>query len=205
MVRILPESEQAWEEARLALERGDLVAFPTDTVYGVACDPYNRNSIEKLYLSKGRQREKAIPLLLSGADRVAAVAKAFPECAEKLGAAFWPGALTLVVPRAESLPRELSGSDTIALRVPGHDSLRHFIASCGGALATTSANLSGMPDATTAQRAAEYLGEHLAVVIDGGVSPGGTPSTVVDCSVEPPVVLREGALGRETIEKALEQ
>jgi len=203
VVRILAESEEAWAEARQAVKHGELVAFPTDTVYGVACDPYNRDAIERLYLSKGRQREKAIPLLLSGVDQVARVATEFPECATKLGAAFWPGALTLVVPRAEALPRELSGTDTIAVRVPGHDSLRKFIASCGGSLATTSANLSGMPDATNAQRAAEYLGDHLAIIIDGGTSPGGTPSSVVDCSVDPAAILREGALSREHIERAL--
>lgn len=192
-----------WELARTAVERGELVAFPTDTVYGVACDPYNPTAIELLYRSKGRQREKAIPLLLAGVAEVASVTRGFPSTAELLGKALWPGALTLVVPRSGRLPRALSGTDTIAVRVPDHDELRNFIASCGGALATTSANLSGRPDALTAKQVEDYLGEHVAVIIDGGRVPGGVPSTVVDCVSEPPRVLRAGALGEERIREVL--
>jgi L-threonylcarbamoyladenylate synthase len=185
---------EAWEEARVAVERGQLVAFPTDTVYGVACDPYNRDAIEALYQCKGRQREKAIPLLLSSVDRVGDVASEFPPCARVLGEAFWPGALTIVVPRVASLPRELSGSDTIAVRVPNHSGLLGLISSCGGALATTSANLSGLPDAITVEKVVEYLGSSVEVIVDGGRSPGGVPSTVVNCSSDPPTILRKGAI-----------
>src|SRR4051794_7711450 len=202
-MKILPAGDAAWAEGREAIRRGELVAFPTDTVYGIACDPYNTAAIERLYASKGRSREKAIPLLLSGVDQLERVATSFPAAAERLGRQFWPGALTLVVPRVPSLPRELSGTDTVAVRVPDLLALREFILSCGGALATTSANLSGQPDATTAGRVASYLGEHVALIIDGGPSPGGTPSTVVNCAVEPLSILREGAIPREKIEGAL--
>src|SRR2546425_792248 len=98
---------ETWDLARSAIRRGDLVAFPTDTVYGVACDPHNVAAIEHLYAAKGRQREKAIPLLLSDIGRIATVCLEVPDCASILGAAFWPGGLTLIVPRAAGLPEEL--------------------------------------------------------------------------------------------------
>jgi L-threonylcarbamoyladenylate synthase len=126
-----------------------------------------------------------------------------PSGALRLAHAFWPGALTLVVPRNETLPAELGGGETIAVRVPDHVELRAFIESCGGALATSSANLSGRPDAVTAQQVGEYFGELVSVVINGGVVPGGTPSTVVACLSDPPKVLRQGAISAARIEAAL--
>src|SRR6476661_6131288 len=128
---ILPMTTESWQQAAYALSSGLVIAVPTDTVYGVACDPYNPSAIELLYSAKGRDREKAIPLLLSGTHMLEQVATSFPETAQWLGAALWPGALTLVVPRKPELPRELSGSDTIAVRVPNHNELRAFIDSVG--------------------------------------------------------------------------
>lgn len=196
---------ESWRLARLIVRDGGLVAFPTDTVYGVGCDPFNVQAIEKLYAAKGRDREKAIPLLLASVERCANVTLSMriPPCAARLGGAFWPGALTLVVQRAHHVPVELGGGDTIAVRVPDHPELQAFIGACGGALAASSANLSGKPDARTAMQVAEYLGDSVQLVIDGGPSPGGVPSTVVNCVVEPPAILREGAIVRERIVQAL--
>jgi L-threonylcarbamoyladenylate synthase len=196
-------NQASWLVARHAIADGGLVAFPTDTVYGVACDPYNVAAIERLYAAKGRDREKAIPLLLSTASRCAEIAGTLPNGATRLGSAFWPGALTLVVPRAANLPSALGGGDTIAVRVPDHAELRAFIESCGGALATSSANLSGRPDAVTAEQVAQYLGDAVQVVIDGGTTRGGVPSTVVTCVADPPTILREGAIDRDRIEATL--
>jgi tRNA threonylcarbamoyl adenosine modification protein (Sua5/YciO/YrdC/YwlC family) len=120
-----------------------------------------------------------------------------------LGMVLWPGGLTLVVHRNSTLPPQLGQGDTIAVRVPSHDSLRRFIASSGGAVAATSANLSGQPDALEVEQAVSYLGEHVAIYIDGGGSPGGTPSTVVDCTVTPVSILRVGAISPERIEQIL--
>jgi tRNA A37 threonylcarbamoyladenosine synthetase subunit TsaC/SUA5/YrdC len=170
-------SPEAWSLARQAVVEGELVVFPTDTVYGVACDPYNPAAIEKLFAAKGRVREKAIPLLLADAKYVRGVSSGLPATALRLGQAFWPGALTVVVPRRGDLPPNLS--------------------------AATSANLSGQPDALTAEQAAAYLGKSVRVMVDGGTAPGGVPSTVVNCAVDPPVVLREGAIALDRILEAL--
>jgi L-threonylcarbamoyladenylate synthase len=200
---VLPASPQTWKLARLVVAGGGLVAFPTDTVYGVGCDPYNLNAIEKLYGAKGREREKALPLLLAGVEECARVAGDLPEPARRLGSTYWPGALTLVVPRAPGLPVELGGGNTIAVRVPAHDKLRAFIGACGGALASSSANLSGRPDARTAQQVMQYFADNVDLIVDGGETPGGVPSTVVNCVTDPPRVLREGAIARHQIERTL--
>lgn len=192
---------ESWQAAREVIQNGGLVAFPTDTVYGVACDPYNVSAITQLYEAKSRDRMKALPLLLADVGEVGKVARSVPEIAQKLGKRFWPGALTLVIPRNPNLPDALGGGNTIAVRVPDHAELRGFLALCGGALATSSANLSGQPDATTAQQAAEYLGEHVGVIIDGGPTPGGIPSTVVDCTQEPPAVVRAGVIPKDAVER----
>jgi L-threonylcarbamoyladenylate synthase len=178
---------------------GKLVVFPTDTVYGIGCDAGNRAAIEAIYAAKGRSALKAIPLLLAGDDVLGTVAARLPSKAAALGSRFWPGALTLVVQRGAGLPEELGGGDTIAVRVPDNDDLRAFIRACGGAIAATSANLSGQPDALDGQSAAAYFSEGVALVVDGGPVAGGTPSTVVDCTVDPPAVLREGAIPSSAI------
>jgi L-threonylcarbamoyladenylate synthase len=180
-----------------------VVVFPTDTVYGIGCDPYCVPAILRIYEVKGRDFRKALPLLLSGVDQISSVASGQPRAARALGAAFWPGALTLVLPRAAKLPAELGGGETIAVRVPDHDSLRMLIARVGGAVAATSANISGQPDALDAAQAAEYFGDSVDLIVDGGRVRGGVPSTVVDCTVEPPVILRRGAHDSEEIFAAL--
>lgn len=200
---ILPESPQSWRTARTAVKQGGLVAFPTDTVYGVGCDPYNPKAIDAIYEVKGRDRLKAIPLLLSGPDQLAKVTASVPPVAQKLAGRFWPGALTLVLLRQGGLPAELGGGDTIAVRVPDHAALREFIASCGGLLAVTSANLSGQPDALDADQAAAYLGAKVSLVVDGGATRGNVPSTVVDCVAEIPRILRPGALDPELLDYIL--
>jgi len=196
-------NQNDWKMAADLIKRGELVVFPTDTVYGVGCDPYNTEALDQIYAAKGRSTQKAIPLLLSGFDSLNKVALDVPSTASVLGTAFWPGALTLVVPRRPELPRNLSGTDTVAVRVPNHEELRAMIRACGGAIAATSANLSGQPDAIDAHSAAAYLGDQVALVIDGGLTRGGVPSTVVDCTTSPPRVLREGAIPSAEILSAL--
>jgi len=185
------------------IDAGKLVVFPTDTVYGIGCDPQNVKAIEAIYDAKGRDKQKAIPLLLSGPEQLPKVAPSLPEAAQVLGSEFWPGGLTLVVPRGEGLPAELGGGDSIAVRVPDHAELRAFIDQCGGLIAATSANRSGEPDAVTAQQAASYLLDKVALIIDGGATGGGVPSTVVDCTTDLPHVLRAGALEPARLGEAL--
>ncbi len=200
---MLPANNHALERCAEAIKLGGLVVFPTDTVYGVGCDPYNVAAIERVYRAKRREQTKALPLLLSGAARIADVARETPEAAHMLGSAFWPGALTLIVWRRPGLPVQLGGGETIAVRVPDHEWAREFIGVCGGALATTSANLSGQPDALDALTAASYLGNDVELIADGGPGGSGVPSTVVDCTSTPVRVLRAGSISEESIWKAL--
>jgi L-threonylcarbamoyladenylate synthase len=192
-----------WERAVSLVEAGELIVFPTDTVYGIGCDPWNAEAIQRIYEAKGRETTKAIPLLLSDVSGLQIAVTSIPLAAEMLGRAFWPGALTLVLPRRPELPKILSGSDTVAVRVPDHEELRGLIARAGGALAATSANRSGEPDTTDAESARRALSERVALVIDGGQTRGGVPSTVVDCTVSPVRVLREGAISEAAIRAVL--
>jgi L-threonylcarbamoyladenylate synthase len=176
------------------LRRGLPVAFPTDTVYGVGVLPFDAAAIDRLYEAKGRPAEKGIPVLLADAGDVSRVAGDVGPAAQALMARYWPGPLTLVVPRRPELPDNLSPDHTVAVRVPDHAAARALIRAAGGAVAASSANVSGQPPARTAGEALAALSGRVAVVLDDGSSPGGQASTVVDCTVEPPVVLRVGPL-----------
>lgn len=181
----------AVEEAAAALARGELVAFPTDTVYGLAA---GHDHLGKLYEAKDRPKERRIPVLLSDATNLEASAIVTPA-ARLLAQRFWPGPLTLVLVR----PRR----GTQAYRVPDHALARRLIAASGGGLPVTSANRSGQPDARTAQEVLDQLEGRVALVLDGGTTPGGVPSTVVDCTSDQPKILREGAVGAAEIQRAL--
>ena len=176
------------------LRRGLPVVLPTDTVYGVGVLPYDAAAVDRLYAVKGRPAEKGIPILLGDVADVAHVAGIIPPAAAALMAHFWPGPLTLIVPRRPELPANLSPDDTIAVRVPDHALARALIRAAGGAVAATSANVSGQPPARVADEALAVLGGRVAAVLDDGPSPGGMASTVVDCTVDPPVVRRAGPL-----------
>ena len=176
------------------LRRGLPVVLPTDTVYGVGVLPFDAAAIDLLYAIKGRPAEKGIPILLGDVADVAHVAGIIPPAAAALMAHFWPGPLTLIVPRRPELPANLSPDDTIAVRVPDHALARALIRAAGGAVAATSANVSGQPPARAADEALAVLGGRVAAVLDDGPSPGGMASTVVDCTVDPPVVRRAGPL-----------
>ena len=192
--RLLRADERgAVEEAAAALERGEVVAFPTDTVYGLAA---GHGNIEKLFVAKGRPKEKRIPILLSDASTLEASAIVTPV-ARALAARFWPGPLTLVL----SAPRRGS----LAFRVPANDVARQLIAASGGGLPVTSANLSGRPDATTAEEVLAQLDGRIALVLDGGPTPGGIPSTIVDCTANGVRILREGAIPVHDIDRVIVQ
>ncbi len=180
------------EEAVDALQRGDLVVIPTDTVYGIAASLRSPAAIERIFAVKGRPAEKALPVL--GADRVQLFSVAeFGFKAERLTQRWWPGPLTIVLPRAEGFEADLGGPDrtTVAVRVPGSDLARSLLESVGP-LAVTSANRSGEPPAVTVAEARAVLGDAVAVYLDEGPG-GGEPSTVLSL-VDEPTILREGAI-----------
>ncbi|HEV8229677.1 MAG TPA: L-threonylcarbamoyladenylate synthase [Candidatus Limnocylindria bacterium] len=185
------DSPGAVEEAAAALSRGELVAFPTDTVYGLAA---GHDHVRKLYNAKDRPKEKRIPVLLSDASNLEASAQVSPA-ARLLAERFWPGPLTLVL----VAPRR----GTLAFRVPDHPVARRLIASSGGGLPVTSANRSGQPDAHTAQEVLAQLEGRIALVLDGGPTTGGKASTVVDCTTSEVKILREGAISADEIRRAI--
>ena len=194
---------RALETAGSALRRGELVALPTDTVYGLAANVWDAGAVSRLFAVKGRDPLKSVAVLLAGWDRLLEVADAPPEAVRRLMTRFWPGPLTLVVKRLSTLPSELSPTDSIGLRVPDHPFTLKLLGEVGP-LAVTSANRSGFPDSRTAAEVFGALSGRIELIIDGGPTPSGVPSTVVDCTVDPPALLRTGPISMQEIEAALQ-
>jgi L-threonylcarbamoyladenylate synthase len=183
------------------LNRGGIVAFATDTVYGVGALVQNEKSIERLFLAKGREFNKAIAVLIGDLNQLPLLTSDFNARAQTLAKRFWPGGLTLVVEKLAQLPQNLSPLPTIGIRMPDHAFARELLIKAGP-LATTSANISGSQNPLSAQDVLNQLDGKIDLLIDGGVSPGGTPSTVVDCTKEEPAIVRIGAISEDEIEKA---
>ncbi|MCE7918264.1 MAG: threonylcarbamoyl-AMP synthase [Anaerolineae bacterium] len=175
------------------LRAGGLVVFPTDTVYGLGSLAFDQAAIESIYAVKGRPLEKAIPILIADAADLDRLARAVTDLARRLASRFWPGPLTLVLPKRDDLPAAVSAADTVGVRVPDHAAARALLRAAGP-MAVTSANLSGRSSPRSAEEAASQLGGRVPLVLDGGETPGGVPSTVVDVSGSVPVILREGPL-----------
>ena len=175
------------------LRSGQLVAFPTDTVYGVGAPAFNAASVAAIYVAKQRPPEKAIPVLIADIADLPRITTGVPDTAHKLIAHFWPGGLTLVLPKRLDLPEIVSADMTVAVRIPDLD-LARALMRLTGPLAATSANRSGQASPITASDVITQLGGRIAAVLDGGSCPGGIPSTIVDCVSSPVRVVREGAI-----------
>jgi L-threonylcarbamoyladenylate synthase len=192
--RVIPaNSNLVIQEALKVLRAGGLVAFPTDTVYGLGASAFNGKAVESIYIAKDRPAEKAIPILLGDLDDLPKVTSSLPPMAAKLASRFWPGPLTLVVPKNPNLPEAVSATDTIALRVPDHEVARAILRAAGP-MAVTSANISGQPSPVTADEVFAQLGGRIELIINGGRTPGGMPSTLVDCTGSAPTILRGGPI-----------
>lgn len=196
-------------QARQAIGRGELIVMPTDTVYGVAADAFSAASVARLLAAKGRGRQQPPPVLVAGVTTLRALVAEVPEPVERLVEAFWPGALTIVLPSQPSLSWDLGETHgTVAVRMPAEPLALELLEECGP-LAVSSANLTGRPAATTVAAAQEMLGESVAVYLDGGPSSGGVASTIIDATglcVEPPRgvrVLRDGAIDRAQLRSVL--
>ena len=201
--RLIPATQpDAIEQALRILRAGGLAAFPTDTVYGVGALAFDGPAVESIYAAKDRPVEKAIPILIADADDLDKVAVDVPPMARILAARFWPGPLTLVVPKQPTLPEAISATTTVAVRIPDHPVARALLRAAGP-MAVTSANLSGQPSPVEAEEVLRQLNGRIPLVLDGGVTPGGVPSTLVDCLGAEPVLLREGPLTKEQILAAL--
>lgn len=200
---VLPDRD-AFPEAVRALRGGEVVVFPTDTVYGVGCDLWQPEAIETLYWAKRRPKSLPIPVLLSAPEHVTKVARDIPSAFQRLVERFWPGGLTVVLLRHPCVPRALcAGGSTVAVRMPDHRVALRLIAKLGGALAATSANLSGNASPRTAAEALADLGGRVALVLDGGECPGGVASTIVDLVADPPTLLRRGEIEPNTLSEVL--
>ncbi|SDC01871.1 translation factor SUA5 [Geodermatophilus telluris] len=190
-----PEARAAGvDAAAAAIGRGELVLLPTDTVYGVGADAFAPPAVAALLAAKNRGRAMPVPVLIGEASTLGGLTLSVPRVATRLAEAFWPGGLTLVVEHAPSLAWDLGDAEgTVAVRLPDDDVARELLRRTGP-LAVSSANRSGRPAATTAEEAVAQLGEHAAVVLDGGPRAEAVPSTIVDCTGPVPRVLRVGAV-----------
>lgn len=180
-----------------------LVAFPTDTVYGLGALVTSSQAIDQLFVVKGREASKAIAVLLGDITALSSISSEMGSMAEQLASLFWPGPLTLVVERHPDLPENLSPTPTIGVRMPNHPIALRLL-QLSGPLAVTSANLSGAANTTSAQEVAEQLGGQIGLIVDGGrIQSSGQPSTVVDCTGRVPKILRAGPITLEQVYSAL--
>jgi L-threonylcarbamoyladenylate synthase len=184
------------------LQHGGLVAFPTDTVYGLAALPFKNENVEGLFSAKGRNNTRAISILIGDYPDLKKVVAKFDENSLRLAKRFWPGPLTLVVPKLPSLPEALSNDGTIGVRMPDHPVALALLRRIGP-LAVTSANISGQENANTAEEVLRQLNGRVHLILDGGKTEGGVPSTVVDCISGSMSILRQGPITPEAIKAAL--
>ncbi|MFH1065700.1 MAG: L-threonylcarbamoyladenylate synthase [Nanoarchaeota archaeon] len=192
------------KQAAEIIRRGGLVAFPTETVYGLGADALNAKAVEKIFEAKGRPENKALIAHIADKKDVYRLAKEVPKEAELLMKKFWPGPLTIVLKKSKIVPDITSaGMDTIAIRMPDHKVALALIKEAKTPIAAPSANMSGMPSPTDAEQVIENLSGRIDVIIDSGKTDIGISSTVLDMTVNPPKILRQGALSKEDIEKVL--
>nr|WP_295658583.1 L-threonylcarbamoyladenylate synthase [uncultured Nocardioides sp.] len=198
------ELEKAIEAASLAIRRGRLVVMPTDTVYGIGADAFEAAAVQRLLDAKGRGRDMPPPVLVSASTTLDALAVNVPGWARALVAEFWPGPLTVVCHQQTSLQWDLGETrGTVAIRMPDDD-IALAVLERTGPLAVSSANITGRPAALDADEAETMLGDSVAVIIDGGRTPGSDPSTIVDATGDQGRILRQGALTLEELNDVLE-
>lgn len=186
------------------LKKGSVIAVPTDTVYGIACLLESESAIHEIYRIKERDTTKAIPLLIGEYEQIICTTDGISESAQKLAKHFWPGPLTLVIPKRLELPDVLTPYPTVGVRMPAHTWLCQLIRRVG-VLAATSANISGGENPRTARDVLLQLDGRIPLIIDGGTCEGGIPSTVVDCSGEEVAILRTGGITEEMIRQTLSE
>lgn len=194
-VRADAVDEAIVREAAETLIRGGIVAYPTDTFYGLAVLATEARSVERLVEVKGRDARTAIPLVAASLEQVDELAGELTPLARRLAGAFWPGPLTLVLRARPGLdPRVRAGGETVAVRVPAHGVAVALAAAVGSPITSTSANRSGRPPAQTADEVHEALGDVIDLILDSGACAGGAPSTIVDVTGDRPTLVRQGAI-----------
>jgi len=197
-----PEDERLKAVAKALIE-DKVIAFPTDTVYGLGADIFDENAVAKVFQIKGRPLEKGLIAMVSDLEQLSYIAKQPSRAAFALIKRFWPGALTLIMQASSGLPSVVQVNGNIGVRWPNHLLAQKIIQTAGFPLATTSANISGQPPALTAEQVSAQLDGLVDLVVDGGPAPGGVASTVVDVTVDPPQLVREGPVSWSEIKEIL--
>lgn len=202
MTEILPVNSVSLEKAARLLREGELVAFPTETVYGLGADGFNTEAVKKIFKAKGRPGDNPLILHIHDFSEFKGIAKSMSDCARKLAELYMPGPLTIVVEAKSSVPEEVrAGLSTVAVRMPVNPDAQKLLKVFGGAIAAPSANLSGKPSPTTAQAVFEDMDGRIPLILDGGETDIGVESTVVDARGDFPVILRPGKISLEDLRK----
>ncbi len=191
-------------QAALLIQRGGIVAFPTETVYGLGANAFDARAVAKIFEIKGRPMDNPVIVHIASVRDLLRVARVVPLMARKLARVFWPGPLTLVLLKHADIPLVTTGGlDTVAVRVPDHAVARALIRAAGVPIAAPSANTSGKPSPTTARHVRDDFGDRVPMILDGGSTRVGVESTVVDCTVDPPMILRQGGITRELLARVI--
>ncbi|CAN5425929.1 L-threonylcarbamoyladenylate synthase [soil metagenome] len=199
-----PVDSAAVDRALEVLRNGGLVAIPTETVYGLAADASNARAVERIFAAKGRPADHPLIVHIAAPEQLGEWAREIPETAATLATTCWPGPLTLLVPKADHVLSVVTGGrDTVGVRVPAHPMTTALLTRFGGGLAAPSANRFGRVSPTTADHVRADLGDLVDFVLDGGPTPLGVESTIVDCTIDPPQILRPGGISPEEIERLL--
>jgi L-threonylcarbamoyladenylate synthase len=202
MGRLATSIQQQVEQAATILKQGGIVAYPTDTVYGVGAAINIEPAVARVYQIKERPHSRALPILLADKSQIADVAEVVPLLAWRLADKFWPGALTMVLLKSESVPNIVTGEGkSVAVRIADHPVPIALVRGLGVPIAGTSANLSGSPSALTAEEALTQLGDRVDMIIDGGRCPGGRESTIIDLTRDIPLILRQGPISLEELKE----
>jgi len=202
-MRVLKATAKNILTASETVRRGGLVVYPTETVYGLGCDPHNVGAVERIFEVKGA-REKPLPILASDIEHVEKIAY-LSEKASRVADRFWPGPLTLVLPKTTILPGIVTSSlDSVGVRIPKHDIAIQLVHLSNGLLVGTSANKTGEKTPRTAQEAADQIGDDVDMILDGGPASFGLPSTIIDLTSERPRILREGPISMNEILRVLQ-
>ena len=197
---VVPDNPSNRAVAAALLRDSGVVAYPTDTVYGLGAAVYDRQAVTRLFELKGRDHAQGVPVLIAAEGQLAEVAAEVPDAALALADRFWPGALTLIMRRSDRLPPTVTGgADTVAVRLPDHPCPQALISALGAPITGTSANRHGGPEPASAEEVQRQLGDRLSIVLDGGPSAAGVPSTIVDVTPPTPCLVRVGAIPLEAL------
>lgn len=201
---IVPQRAETFERVVAAVSAGGVIAFRTDTFYGLGADPFSSSAVQKIKSLKGREENKPILVLISDLKQLDRLIEKRPSTFDDLAKRFWPGPLTIIGAATSGVPEELTaGTNTVGVRLPNDDSVRALVRSCGGVLTATSANPSDEPPARTAEEVFKYFEERIDLIVDGGAAKTDQPSTVIDATGDEVNLVREGVITWKRIQDDL--